>query len=170
MAYENEINYKVEPTSVLAENQSFANPAGFRLVIDNLKYPNAQYNVQAAAIPDLSVPGAAMNTPKRNVLIAADKVEYAPLTLTFLVDENFTNYQEIHDWMFGMVGQADFGDRKTRDLTLIIYNSSNNVVKEIQFVDAHPTSLSSLPFEVTNETVNYLTAVVEFSYSYYKFL
>jgi len=166
MAYENEINYKVEPTSVLAENQSFANPAGFRLVIDNLKYPNAQYNVQAAAIPDLSVPGAAMNTPKRNVLIAADKVEYAPLTLTFLVDENFTNYQEIHDWMFGMVGQADFGDRKTRDLTLIIYNSSNNVVKEIQFVDAHPTSLSSLPFEVTNETVNYLTAVVEFSYSY----
>jgi hypothetical protein len=170
MAYENEINYRVEPTSVLAENQSFANPAGFRLVIDNLKYPNAQYNVQAAAIPDLSVPGAAMNTPKRNVLIAADKVEYAPLTLTFLVDENFTNYQEIHDWMFGMVGQADFGDRKTRDLTLIIYNSSNNVVKEIQFVDAHPTSLSSLPFEVTNETVNYLTAVVEFSYSYYKFL
>jgi hypothetical protein len=170
MAYENEINYKVEPTSVLAENQSFANPAGFRLVIDNLKYPNAQYNVQAAAIPDLSVPGAAMNTPKRNVLIAADKVEYAPLTLTFLVDENFTNYQEIHDWMFGMVGQADFGDRKTRDLTLIIYNSSNNVVKEIQFADAHPTSLSSLPFEVTNETVNYLTAVVEFSYSYYKFL
>ena len=50
------------------------------------------------------------------------------------------------------------------------YNSSNNVVKEIQFVDAHPTSLSSLPFEVTNENVNYLTAVVEFNYSYYKFV
>jgi hypothetical protein len=72
--------------------------------------------------------------------------------------------------MFGMVGQGDLGERKNRDLTLVIYNSSNNVVKEIQFVDAHPTSLSSLPFEVTNEAVNYLTAVVEFNYSYYKFV
>lgn len=170
MAYTNEINYKLEPTSYLVDQQTFANPAGFRLVIDSLKYPNAQYNVQAAAIPDLSVPGATMNTPKRNILMAADKLEYAPLTLTFLVDETFTNYQEIHDWMFGMVGQADLNQRKNRDLTLVIYNSSNNVVKEIQFVDAHPTSLSSLPFEVTNENVNYLTAVVEFNYSYYKFV
>ena len=170
MAYEDEINYKIEPTSVLADNQTFANPSGFRLAIDNLKYANAQYTVQAASIPDLSVPGAAMNTPKRNILVAADKLEYAPLTLTFLVDENFTNYQEIHDWMFGMVGQVDGIDKKTRDMTLIIYNSSNNVVKEIQFIDAHPTSLSSLPFEVTTQDVNYLTAVVEFSYSYYKFV
>lgn len=170
MAYTKEINYSLEPTSYLVDQQTFANPSGFRLVIDSLKYPNAQYTVQAAAIPDLSVPGAAMNTPKRNILIAADKLEYAPLTLTFLVDETFTNYQEIHDWMFGMVGQGDLGERKNRDLTLVIYNSSNNVVKEIQFVDAHPTSLSSLPFEVTNEAVNYLTAVVEFNYSYYKFV
>jgi hypothetical protein len=92
------------------------------------------------------------------------------LQLTFIVDENFTNYKEIHDWMFGMVGQDDLNTRKNRDLALIIYNSSNNVVQQIQFVDAHPTSLSSLPFEVTGESVNYLTAVAEFNYSYYKFL
>ena len=170
MAYTNEINYSVEPTSTLSTNINFANPASFRLVIDNLKYPNAQYTVQLAAIPDMSVTGAPMNTPKRNILVAADKIEYAPLSLTFIVDENFTNYKEIHDWMFGMVGQDDLGERKVRDLTLIIYNSSNNVVQEIQFADAHPTSLSSLPFEVTTESTNYLTAVAEFNYSYYKFL
>ena len=170
MAYTNEINYSVEPTSTLSTNINFANPASFRLVIDNLKYPNAQYTVQLASIPDMSVTGAPMNTPKRNILVAADKIEYAPLSLTFIVDENFTNYKEIHDWMFGMVGQGDLGERKVRDLTLIIYNSSNNVVQEIQFADAHPTSLSSLPFEVTTESTNYLTAVAEFNYSYYKFL
>lgn len=170
MAYKNEINYSMEPTSTLVENINFANPSSFRLVIDNLKYPNAQYTVQLASIPDMSVDGASFNTPKRNILASADKVVYAPLQLTFLVDENFTNYKEIHDWMFGMVGQDDFGVRKTRDLTLVIYNSSNNVVQEIQFTDAHPSSLSSLPFETTGESVNYLTAVAEFSYSYYKFL
>ena len=170
MAYTNEINYSTEPTSTLVENINFANPSSFRLVIDNLKYPNAQYTVQLASIPDMSVDGPTFNTPKRNILAAADKIVYAPLQLTFIVDENFTNYKEIHDWMFGMVGQDDLGQRKTRDLTLIIYNSNNNVVQEIQFADAHPTSLSSLPFEVTTESVNYLQAVVDFSYSYYKFL
>ena len=170
MAYTNEINYSTEPTSTLVENISFANPSSFRLVIDNLKYPNAQYTVQLASIPDMSVDCAAMNTPKRNILVSADKIVYAPLQLTFIVDENFTNYKEIHDWMFGMVGQDDLNTRKNRDLALIIYNSSNNVVQQIQFVDAHPTSLSSLPFEVTGESVNYLTAVAEFNYSYYKFL
>ena len=170
MAYTNEINYSTEPTSTLVENISFANPSSFRLAIDNLKYPNAQYTVQLASIPDMSVDGAAMNTPKRNILVSADKIVYAPLQLTFIVDENFTNYKEIHDWMFGMVGQGDLNTRKNRDLTLIIYNSSNNVVQQIRFVDAHPTSLSSLPFEVTTESVNYLQAVAEFNYSYYKFL
>ena len=170
MAYTNEINYSAEPTSTLVENINFANPSSFRLVIDNLKYPNAQYTVQLASIPDMSVDGPAFNTPKRNILAAADKVVYAPLQLTFIVDENFTNYKEIHDWMFGMAGQDDLGQRKTRDLTLIIYNSANNVVQEIKFSDAHPTSLSSLPFEVTTESVNYLQAVAEFNYSYYKFL
>jgi hypothetical protein len=170
MAYNNQINYSAEATSTLVENINFANPSSFRLVIDNLKYPNAQYTVQLASIPDMSVDGPAFNTPKRNILIAADKIVYAPLQLTFLVDENFTNYKEIHDWMFGMAGQDDLGPKKARDLTLIIYNSSNNVVQEIQFADAHPTSLSSLPFEVTTESVNYLQAVVEFNYSYYKFL
>ena len=169
MAYTNEINYSMEPTSTLVENINFANPSSFRLVIDNLKYPNAQYTVQLASIPDMSVDGASFNTPKRNILASAYKIVYAPLQLTFIVDENFTNYKEIHDWMFGMVGQDDFGVRKTRDLTLIIYNSSNNVVQEIQFADAHPSSLSSLPFETTGESVNYLTAVAEFNYSYYKF-
>ena len=170
MAYTNEINYSTEPTSTLVENISFANPSSFRLVIDNLKYPNAQYTVQLASIPDMSVDGAPMNTPKRNILVSADKIVYAPLQLTFIVYENFTNYKEIHDCMFGMVGQDDFGVRKTRDLTLIIYNSNNNVVQEIQFADAHPTSLSSLPFETTGDAINYLTAVAEFNYSYYKFL
>lgn len=170
MAYTNEINYSTEPTSTLVENINFANPSSFRLMIDNLKYPNAQYTVQLGSIPDMSVEGAPFNTPKRSILVSADRIVYSPLSLTFIVDENFTNYKEIHDWMFGMVGQGDAGVRKTRDLTLIIYNSSNNVVQQIQFVDAHPTSLSSLPFEVTASTVNYLTAAVDFNYSYYKFL
>ncbi len=40
----------------------------------------------------------------------------------------------------------------------------------IKFVDAYPTSLSSIPFDITTTDVEYLTAVASFRYSYYQFL
>ena len=53
-----------------------------------------------------------------------------------------------------------------RDLTLTVMNSANNVTKQIKFVDAYPTSLSSLPFDITTTDVEYLTAVVTFIFLY----
>jgi hypothetical protein len=49
-------------------------------------------------------------------------------------------------------------------------NSANNVTKQIKFVDAYPTTISSLPFDITTTDVEYLTAAVSFNYSYYQFL
>ena len=57
-----------------------------------------------------------------------------------------------------------------RDMTLTVMNSANNVTKQIKFVDAYPTSLSSIPFDITTTDVEYLTAVASFRYSYYQFL
>jgi hypothetical protein len=101
--------------------------------------------------------------------MAPDKVEYNPFDLTFLVDENMHNYKEIHDWILGLVTEDDYGVRKERDVTLQILNSHNNVSNEIQFVDAYPINLSSLPFDATTTDVEYLTASVTFQYSYFKF-
>ena len=44
------------------------------------------------------------------------------------------------------------------------------LTKQIKFVDAYPTSLSSLPFDITTTDVEYLTAVAQFEYSYYQFI
>ena len=72
--------------------------------------------------------------------------------------------------MKGNVESNHKAHNHVRDVTLTIMNSANNVTKQIQFVDAYPTTLSSLPFDITIGEVEYLTAVVSFSYSYYKFL
>lgn len=125
--------------------------------------------VQTIALPDISVSPAVLNTPKRNLNMTPDKVEYMPFDLTFLVDENLTNYKEIHDWILGMVTEAETGVRKERDVTLQVMNSSNNVTNEIQFIDAYPINLSSLPFDATATDITYLTASVTFVYSYFKF-
>tara|TARA_B110000211_G_C13979559_1_gene508724 strand:- start:617 stop:1135 length:519 start_codon:yes stop_codon:yes gene_type:complete len=169
MPYQANINFNEQATSTLVENLSFITPSGFRLVIDSQKYPNAQYMVQTIALPDMSISPAVFNTPKRNIGLAPDKIEYNPFDLTFLVDEKMTNYKEIHDWILGMVTEDDYGVRKQRDVTLQVLNSHNNVTNEIQFIDAFPINLSSLPFDATTTSIEYLTAAVTFQYSYFKF-
>jgi|SaaInlV_135m_DNA_1039713.scaffolds.fasta_scaffold00019_45 hypothetical protein len=171
MPYDLNVNFKNERTSILSEDLSLLNPTGFRLTIDSLKYPNAQFMVQQVELPELSVTSQTFSTPLRDISMSGGKVVYSPLTLTFLIDEELSNYQEIHDWLFGLVSEQDSRSvKKSRDLTLLVLSSSNNVIKQIQFIDAFPTSLGSLPFDITQTDVEYLTATVSFDYSYFKFL
>ena len=86
-----------------------------------------------------------------------------------IIDEDLLNYKEIFDWIKSNV-ESNHSTNATRDLTLTIMNSANNVTKQIKFVDAYPTMISSLPFDITTTDVEYLTAVVNFKYSYYQFI
>jgi hypothetical protein len=169
MPYENNID--LNANNLKNPDINFLAPNAFKLVIDNTTYQNVQYLVQTASIPDISLSPAPTNSMMRNIGAAGDKITYSPLELTFLVDENLKNYREIHDWIIGQLTKnSEFGDGKVRDVTLMILSSHNNVVQEIQFVDAYPISLSSLTFESNTPDINYLTASVTFEYSYYKLL
>lgn len=170
MPYETDISYDNGSANSLIANPTFVNPTSFRLVIDSRKYQNAEFTVQTFSLPDISAQPAPFNLPRRNIGMPADKVEFSPFELTFLVDEQFINYKEIHEWILGMVTEGDKGIRKSRDVSLIIISSHNNAIREIKFVDAYPVSLSSLQFDTTTTTIDYLTASVSFQYSYYKII
>jgi hypothetical protein len=125
--------------------------------------------VQTASIPEISVSAATYATPQRTIAIAGDKVEYSDFSCTFIVDEQLENYYEIHEWLVGLVTEPeDRNTRKTRDLSLLVLDSHNNVSREIQFVDAYPTTLSTLDFDAKNTDVDYLVGDVTFGYSYFK--
>lgn len=169
MPYDNNVNLNADNPKNADIN--FLAPNAFKLVIDNVTYKNVQYLVQSANIPDISLSPATVNSTMRNLGAAGDKITYSPLELTFLVDENLRNYREIHDWILGQLTKnSEFGDGKLRDITLMIMSSHNNVIQEIQFIDAYPISLSSLPFTANSSDIDYLTASVTFEYSYYKLL
>lgn len=170
MAYDKDISFEVgSPERTLDTEAGFAKPIGFRLAIDRLKFPNAEFNVQTASIPEISVDSATYATPQRTIEIPGDKVNYASLDITFIIDENLTNYNEIHDWLFGLVTvQENTSISKTRDMSLLILNSHNNVSREITFAGAYPTSLSTIEFDARSTDVEYLTASASFNYSYFK--
>jgi hypothetical protein len=171
MPYNNDVKLEGK-VSDSRDDINFLSPNNFQIVIDNQSFKNVQLYVQKVSIPDMSLPKADLNGAMRNIGMAGDKMEYAPLDITFLIDEDLDNYREIHDWMIGQLSIEDKGtlSAKTRDITLIINTSHNNSTKEITFVDAYPVSLSSVPFESDISDVEYMVATASFEYSYYKFV
>ena len=124
-------------------------------------------------LPDVSATGAELNYQQINVGRASDKITFCTFEISYLIDEDLLNYKEIFDWMKSNVETKHSTTTSSdhyRDMTLTVMNSANNVTKQIKFVDAYPTSLSSIPFDITTTDVEYLTAVASFSYSYYTFI
>jgi len=149
---------------------NFLNPTSFVLSLDITTYPNAEFTVQTMVLPDVTTDGARLATPSRDIALGADKIVYGPFECSFLVDETLTNYKEIYDWLYSQVDTPTSTLSNVRDITLSILSSANNVNKQIRFIDAYPTNLSSLPFDITTVDVEYLTAVVSFNYSYFEII
>jgi hypothetical protein len=152
---------------------NFLNPSSFVLTLDTQQFSGAEFTIQTMMLPDVSVEGAELNYKQINVGRAGDKINFGTFEISYLIDEDLLNYKEIFDWMKSNVETKHSTTTSSdhyRDMTLTVMNSANNVTKQIKFVDAYPTSLSSLPFDITTTDVEYLTAVASFSYSYYTFL
>ena len=149
---------------------NFLNPSSFVLTLDSLSYSGAEFTIQTMILPDVTAEGAPLQYKQINVGRASDKIAFGTFEISYLIDEDLLNYKEIFDWLKSNVETIHTATNHVRDLTLTIMNSANNVTKQIKFIDAYPTSISSLPFDITTTDVEYLTAVVTFDYSYYEFV
>ena len=149
---------------------NFLNPSSFVLTLDSLSYSGAEFTIQTMMLPDVTVEGAPLQFKQIDVGRVGDKISFGSFEVSYLIDEDLLNYKEIFDWLKANVESVHTATNHVRDLTLTVMNSANNVTKQIKFIDAYPISISSLPFDITTTDVEYLTAVVSFSYSYYVFL
>jgi len=149
---------------------NFLNPSSFVLSLDSQTYSGAEFTIQTMMLPDVTAEGAPLPFKQVNVAFVSDKIAFGTFEVSYLIDEDLLNYKEIFDWLKANVKTNHTATNHVRDLTLTIMNSANNVTKQIKFVDAYPISISSLPFDITTTDVEYLTAVVQFQYSYYQFI
>jgi len=140
------------------------------MTLDSQTYSGTTFTIQTMMLPDVSVSSAPLPFKSIDVGRAGDKMVFGQFEISYLIDEDLLNYKEIFDWLKANVESNHTATNHVRDLTLTVMNSANNVTKQIKFVDAYPTSLSSLPFDITTTDVEYLTAIASFEYSYYVFL
>ena len=170
--------------SLIPENLNPLSPNGFQFVIQ--KIPEMVYFTQEVPLPGVSLPRMDMDTPFTQIKVPGSKMEFEPLTINFLVDENMTNYLAIFNWIAGLGHPQEFEQYTSfmnrspkfimtesannySDGNLEILGSNNTVVQTVKFVDLIPTSLSGLTFATTNTDVTYITASATFEYTYFVF-
>lgn len=180
---------KQNPLDRQPDNLDLARPTQFRFSI--LKIPNTEYFVTEANLPGIAFSGdAVLNTRFTTLPMMGDTVNYEPLELSFNVQENLSNWREIHDWMTGIgfpESTKQFEDAivdaaktkntvatrtanlssLTSDAVLTIMTNKNNPTIRIIFKNVYPTSLSGLNFDTKDTDAMGLNATVTMNYDFY---
>lgn len=159
-------------------NHNFLSPLNFKFQIK--RAPHINFFIQEINLPSISIQPKDVGNPFVKIPYPGDHIDYSILTVKFKVDEDLKNYLEMHSWLRGLGFPKSFEEYSTlsnqnqlegkglrSDISLIILNSTKLPNYEITFTEAFPTSLSELVFSTTEQTVNYMTATVDFRYILY---
>ena len=82
------------------QSLDYASPTQFKFQIQKL--PKVEYFCTAVNLPALALSEVRQPTPFVDVPLPGTTLSYSPLNMTFMVDENLENFQEIHGWMRGL--------------------------------------------------------------------
>lgn len=156
---------------------NFLSPIGFKFSL--ARAPNLTFHVQGANLPGVQLSTVLMPTPFVQIP-REGKLEYEPLSVTFRVSENLTDYLEIYNWMTSLGSPRDFDQYKSlsnntrnsptsletllSDVSLTIMTSNYTPNVNVKYFDAFPISISDLNFMTTEPDVNYIEATANFRY------
>jgi hypothetical protein len=155
-------------------NVNFLSPTEFKVSIKRL--PNIEFYVQKASVPGISSSPVTIPTPFNPIYQAPEKLTYSNLNLSFIIDEQMTNYIEIYNWLTSITLSKNFTDYNRivnseegiiSDITLHILSSHKNANVSITFFNCFPVSISEISLDLTASDVTYPEATVEFQYETY---
>jgi len=165
-------------------NKNFLSPIGFKFTLSRAQ--KVDFFSNTANIPSLDLGNAIQPSYLSDLPIPGDKISFGDFNLKFIIDENFENYIEVHNWIRSLGYPRDLGeysrlikerqssgtgDRSDAysnifsDGTLFVLNSNYNPVIQVKFQDLYPYSLSTLDFDATGSDYEYFTASVSFKYT-----
>lgn len=143
-----------------------------RAAIEIHAAPDITFNCNSFNVPGVTTNSAPLSTPFTTVPIRGDTLVYEPLSLTFIVNEDLSNWRLGLTWMKGITAPESgeqFRNKKIEysDATVYIYNSHHNMEIEVHFSGLTPTSLGGLRFDTNSEGVVEIVADMSFDYQHY---
>jgi len=169
-------------------NLNYLSPVNFDLQLNKL--PKTKYFCTGVSLPGVNFSETVHNTTMAiQSYLPGDKITFDPLTVTFVVDEDMTNYREIFDWIMNLGPGVDTDDYKNlvdstispqgnfsrasfenmySDATIIVNTASNNANVEFMFEDCFPTSLGQIEFNSGADGVEYASCDLTLRYTLFK--
>lgn len=146
---------------------------GYQLSIK--KCPGVSFFIQKTNLPGINSGSVPFPTPLATINQIPDHLSFEDFFVQFKVDENLSNWLEIHNWMRGISPTNDFSEYKNEkkrelrsDILLTILDSSKNPKFVVTFQDCFPISLSGLQFDSDVNDVTFISSTVIFKYTLYK--
>jgi len=157
----------------LPDNYNILSPVGYKLDISKL--PSVSYFCQAANIPDVSLGTTLRANPSRDYSEPGDQLELGTFDITFLVDEDLNNYNEIFTWLkelsgtlgpeaFSRLDAREFGQGSVTNIVLTILTNSMNSNKIVSFSDCFPSQLGAVNFTSNIDSIEPITCDASFTY------
>lgn len=125
---------------------SYAVENNFKVFVEKL--PTVTFFTTESAIPEVSAAGANVETPMQDYILQDNKLVWAPLEISFIIDEGFFAYEEVYNWMYNTTNPnaTENSQLKFSDAVIMALDGSKNPVINFKFVDCFPTALSAVKY------------------------
>lgn len=112
------------------------------------------------------------NGPWIQASLPAAQVQFEPITITFLLDENWDVYKELYQWA---LGEGNYITGKSNDVTLIprdmlvhiLDQKNEKIVLTFRFSQAFPSMFGGVDFDLSDEQATYNKLPVTFQYKWF---
>jgi len=165
--------------------RDLAQASKFRLNFSRL--PDLTFFCKTATLPGVLKTEVRIETPFVALYAPGDKIEYAALDVTFLVDVDYQTWFSIYDWIAGLTFPKNFDQYKNlrfqqrselesqirksfnqySDGSLTIYTNKNNPNIRINFRELFPVALGSIDFDVEKSAEEPITCSASFKFTFY---
>lgn len=124
--------------------------------------------VQSSNINDLTMGFASFPSRPKDLKIPSNKMENSPLTIDFVVSEDYNEWIEIYKWMLRCKNSNDAHLSQTETCSLMTLDSQNRPSVEFIYGDTSPIELGNIQFAVNTDDSPIVIGTATFQFNTFK--
>lgn len=166
----------------MTTNISVAHPSKFRLVFPHLPFlPDTEDGktekgdalllyCSEVTLPDLAMEAQEVPNQFYNGKYATNVLSYGDMEVVYTLDEKFTNYKFLFQWMMYMKDPEEFEVKQDAkvDATLMVYTNNDNPKFKFTLKGIFPVALAGIGFNKKVNDTEDMENSVTFAIEYYK--
>ena len=156
---------------------NYLNPTAFETNFQRI--PKTSFTCTSISIPSLALGVTNYASLFSDLPIEGDKILFEQLSLEFIVNEDFSNYLEIYNWITSIGFPENFQqfslkeslqatsgtDTLKSDMSIIVNTNKSNPNYEVKFKDAFPTTLGNVDFIAGSPSIAPIAVGATFAFS-----